>query len=68
MATFITGRDQEFYKELQKLLKIPDNCRRVVFEMAYNEVATVTFEVIAEKGTGEPIIEQYMLTKIEDSE
>lgn len=64
MATLITGNDMDFFKELQKLIKIPDNCRRIVFEMAYNELATVTFEVIAEKGTGEPITKKYNLVEV----
>ena len=62
MADFIpvTGKNTEFIENLKRLIKLPDHCTRVQIDIQLNDVVRVTFDTIAEKGSG-IVQKQYIL-------
>lgn len=57
----------DFYKELKKLINIPDHCTGLVIRMYTGSMVEIIAEFYAEKGSGEKITKTYNLVEAKES-
>jgi len=60
---------QNFYKELQKLIKFPEGVKNVIITLKHNECVILELTMYAERNySGEEITERYYLKEAGDCE
>lgn len=57
---------REFWRELNKLIKLPEGCIGCDIRVRSDEIVTVNAVIYSMQGTGEPTIKRYSLVEEEE--